>query len=102
MNMETPTKNYTLITGGTQGIGLELAKEFAANGHNLIIVARDEAQLSEASQQLQDSGVEVVTIAKDLFDANAAFELYEEVRGRALDVDILVNNAGQGVYGLFE
>ena len=97
-----PIKNFTLITGGTEGIGYELAKQFAEHGHNLIIVARDETQLASAKTNLQGHDIEVETIAKDLFEAEAPFELYEEVRNKNLTVDILVNNAGQGVYGLFE
>lgn len=97
-----PVKTYTLITGGTEGIGYELAKQFAEQGHNLIIVARDESQLETTKSDLQVTGIEVVTISKDLFEAEAPFELYEEVRNKNLAVDILVNNAGQGVYGLFE
>lgn len=48
-----PVKNFTLITGGTEGIGFELAKQFAEHGHNLIIVARDETQLAFAKTSLQ-------------------------------------------------
>jgi short-subunit dehydrogenase len=95
------TKQYTLITGGTSGIGLELAKVFAENGHNLIIVARNEKELSDTSQMLGGAGVDVITIAKDLFNPNAPFELYEQVSKQNLDVNILVNNAGQGQYGEF-
>jgi short-subunit dehydrogenase len=94
--------NYTLITGGTQGIGYELAKIFAENGHNLIIVARDEAELQTTSNELKGHGVDVITISKDLFEPNAAFELYDEVAAKDLTVDILVNNAGQGIYGEFK
>ena len=97
----TNNNGYTLITGGTSGIGLELAKVFAANGHALVIVARSNDQLAEAKETLGASGVEVITIEKDLFEPSAPFELYEEIRGRGLDVNILVNNAGQGLYGLF-
>jgi uncharacterized protein len=97
-----PGKNFTLITGGTEGIGFELAKQFAEHGHNLIIVARDETQLASAKTSLQGTDIEVVTISKDLFEAEAPFQLYEEIRNKNLTVDILVNNAGQGVYGLFE
>jgi uncharacterized protein len=97
-----PGKNYTLITGGTEGIGYELAKQFAEHGHNLIIVARDETKLESVKNNLQGAGIEVVTVSKDLFEAEAPFELYEEIRNKNLAVDILVNNAGQGVYGLFE
>jgi short-subunit dehydrogenase len=98
--MKTQEK-YTLITGGTMGIGYELAKVFAKNGHNLIIVARDEAELLSTSTELKKTGVDVITIARDLFDPENAFELYDEVNTRGLAVDILVNNAGQGQYGEF-
>lgn len=94
-------KTYTLITGGSTGIGFELAKVFAKNGHHLIIVARDETELQNASNELQQSGVDVITISRDLFDPENAFELYDEINAKELTVDILVNNAGQGLYGEF-
>ncbi len=94
-------KTYTLITGGSAGIGLELARVFAKNGHNLVLVARDQADLDAAENELRGAGVDVVTISKDLFEMEAPFELYEEVKARNLQVGILVNNAGQGQYGLF-
>ncbi len=92
---------YTLITGGTQGIGYELARVFAMNGHNLILVARDEDELASTKDALQIFNVDIVTISKDLFEVDNAFELYEEIKDRDLEVDILVNNAGQGQYGKF-
>jgi uncharacterized protein len=95
-------KPYTLITGGTSGIGLELAKIFADNGHSLVIVARDEAELTATQNQLQEKGVDVITISKDLFEPSAPFEVYDEVKQKGIDIDILVNNAGQGVYGEFK
>ena len=95
-------KKYTLITGATSGIGYELAKLFAQNGHNLIIVARDEQNLeSTASELTQKFGVDVVQIPKDLFMPQNAFDLFNEVLNRELEVDILVNDAGQGQYGEF-
>lgn len=100
--MKNTHTTYTLITGGSEGIGYELAKQFAEHGHNLILVARDETQLSRTRQELEGAGIEVITIAKDLFGTEAAFELYDEIKQQQLVVDILVNNAGQGVYGLFE
>lgn len=99
--MET-AKSYTLITGGTEGIGYELAKQFAENGHHLILVARDEVKLQTTKEELEGAGIDVITIPKDLFGTEAPFELYKTVKNKNLDVDILVNNAGQGVYGLFE
>jgi short-subunit dehydrogenase len=95
-------QNYVLITGATEGIGYELAKLFAADHYNLVIVARNSAELETTAQELRQHGVEVVTIAKDLFHREEAFALCEEVDGKGIQVDILVNNAGQGVYGLFK
>jgi len=95
------SKTYTLITGGTSGIGYELAKIFAENGHNLILVARDEADLTITRNELLQPGVDVVFISKDLFEKQSPFEIYNEICEKGYDVDILVNNAGQGQYGEF-
>lgn len=97
----TRNVTYTLITGGTTGIGYELARIFANHGHNLIIVARDENELAQTARDLQPLGVEVITISKDLFNKDAPFELYDEINEKEWVVDILVNNAGQGLYGQF-
>ena len=98
--MET-NKTYTLITGGTSGIGYELAKVFAKNGHNLILVSRDEADLTITRNELLEMGVDAIIISKDLFDKQSPFDLYTEVCEKGYDVDILVNNAGQGQFGEF-
>ena len=96
-------KTYTLITGGSTGIGLELAKCFAKDGHNLIIAARHEDELSKAAAELRDIGnIDVITISKDLFDMEQAKQLHEEITARNLVVDTLVNNAGHGWYGEFK
>ena len=77
-------KGTVLVTGGTSGIGLELAKQFAQHGHRLIIVARDETELQTTAQMLkQEHGADVMTIAKDLSEPDAGFELYEEVKAKA-------------------
>lgn len=96
-------KTYTLITGGSTGIGLELAKLFAKDGHHLILVARDENELSKAADELKSIGdIEVITISKDLFHMEQAYELHQEITQRNLTVDVLVNNAGHGWYGEFK
>lgn len=98
----TTNGNYTLITGATSGIGYELARLFAENGHNLILVARHEDVLQATATELQDQfGVSVLTFAKDLFVFENAFELCGEIKEQNLRVDILVNDAGQGQYGKF-
>lgn len=91
-----------LITGGTSGIGLELAKLFAKDGYKLVIVARDEQELATTASLLkQDYGAQVITLSKDLFKPESSFEVYDEVIGQGITVDVLVNDAGQGVYGEF-
>ncbi|HEY1123047.1 MAG TPA: SDR family NAD(P)-dependent oxidoreductase, partial [Haloferula sp.] len=78
--MDRTTKT-ALITGASSGIGYELAKVFAQEGHDLVLVARSEDQLIRIAQDFeQHCGVKVRVIAKDLFEPNAAHELYEQVR----------------------
>lgn len=98
----TTSGRYALITGATSGIGYELAKLFAADGYNLIIVARTEEELQQkAAEFSQQYGISVVPIAKDLFQPQAAFELYDTVKQKNITVNVLVNDAGQGQFGLF-
>jgi short-subunit dehydrogenase len=95
-------RKYALITGATSGIGLELAKLFAKDNYNLVLVARDETELATTSKTLTASGAgDIVTISKDLFEKEAASELYNEVTAKGIEIDVLVNNAGQGQYGEF-
>jgi len=94
-------RHFALITGASSGIGYELAKLFANDNFNLIIVGRDEAKLKRAAVVLEEHGVEVITITADLFEPNAAFDLYEQIKAKNIQVDVLVNDAGQGVYGKF-
>jgi short-subunit dehydrogenase len=95
-------KNYALITGATSGIGYELAKLFAKDHYNLVLVARDQAELEQVQQQLSETGINIITLAKDLFIKEHVFDVYYEIEKRGIKIDVLVNNAGQGVYGLFE
>ncbi len=95
--MESQQKT-ALVTGGTSGIGKELAKLFAKDGYNLIIVARDQAELDSTANELRQSGIAVTSIVKDLSKMDEAKALCQEVTQQ---IDVLVNDAGQGVYGLF-
>jgi short-subunit dehydrogenase len=95
-------QNYALVTGATTGIGYELAKLFAADGYDIIAVARTEEDLKTVAEELAlQYGVNVEVMPKDLFGEDAATELYNDIKSRGLQVDVLVNDAGQGVYGLF-
>jgi len=101
--MQKDTTGQTvLITGATSGIGYELARCFAADGHHLILVARHQDRLDAVARELSSQyGVRAVGISKDLFQREAAEELYREVQAQGSQVDILVNNAGQGEWGEF-
>jgi short-subunit dehydrogenase len=99
--MET-NKEYVLITGASSGIGYELAKLFAKQKYNLIIVGRDLQELTKKETEFKQHGIAVISISKDLFNRDEAFSLYDEVKAQGIDVEILVNDAGQGVYGEFE
>ncbi len=93
---------YTLITGGSCGIGLALANQFASHGHNLILVSRTKETLEETAKQLKKTySVNIVTIAEDLSGTNSAINVFNECQKQKLEVEILVNNAGFGNYGFF-
>jgi len=91
-----------LITGATQGIGYELARCFARDRHDLVLVARSREKLERAGSELSAScGVRVSTIVQDLSAPEGAHRAFDEVRRQGVAVDFLVNNAGAGTYGLF-
>jgi uncharacterized protein len=98
--METKT---ALITGATSGIGLELAKLFAADQYNLVIVARNQERLEETADMLKETGARRVTcISSDLSQPNSPAEIFNYLRDKEITVDILVNDAGVGEHGLFK
>lgn len=91
-----------LITGASNGIGLELAKIHAAKGGNLILVARSEAKLKSIKTELEQRyGIQAMVIASDLAVAGAAQAIYNTIAEAGLHVDYLINNAGFGDFGLF-
>ena len=90
-----------LITGASAGIGAALAREFAANGHDVVLIARREKRLQALADELETEGVTATPVAMDLDSAEAAMDLHETVTERGLDVDVLVNNVGVGTYGPF-
>src|SRR5947208_14722670 len=101
--INTDNRNqYALITGATSGIGYELTKLFAQDGYNLVLVARNEERLQEAANELkQQYSIEVTPIAKNLFERNAALEIYNETQRMGITINALVNDAGQGEWGNF-
>jgi NAD(P)-dependent dehydrogenase (short-subunit alcohol dehydrogenase family) len=83
-----------LITGGSRGLGLVLARELAAEGARLTIVARDRAELERAKTDLQARGAEVLAFPTDVRDQGAAQAAVERTVARYGSIDVLVNNAG--------
>lgn len=91
-----------LITGASSGIGYELAKVFAANGFDLIVVARRREPLARLAKELARAHRSRVTVVPlDLTARGAPKKLFDAVRRRGLDVDVLVNNAGVAVFDRF-
>ena len=92
-----------LITGASSGIGLALAKLFAADGSELILVARREDRLQELAQRLkQQHGTQSTVIARDMAVEGSAEQLMTQLERDGIAVDVLVNNAGFGQLGRFQ
>ncbi len=101
-DMQYSGRPTAMITGGSKGIGFELAKQFARHEHDLVLVARNETALERAADQLkQDHGCKVTTIALDLSANAAPAELLRQLEAKGIRVNVLVNNAGVGDYGPF-
>ena len=91
---------WALITGASSGIGYELAKLFAADRFNLVLVARNETKLNELAGELRARhGIETKVLAKDLANSGSPQEIFDALRDTP--VSVLVNNAGLGYYGPF-
>ena len=93
-----------LITGASSGIGYELAKIYAENGHDLVIVARNRDKLGMLQKEIFEKiskNIKVTVIENDLSQENAAERLYNQIKSSNLKIDTLVNNAGAGIYGRF-
>lgn len=91
-----------LITGATGGIGYELAKIFANEKYNLVIVARNKEHLIHIKENLERKHkIRVFIIAKDLTEKDASDEIFNTVTHHNIDINILVNNAGFGDFGEF-
>jgi uncharacterized protein len=91
-----------LITGASSGLGLELARLFAHDGHDLVVVARRRDHLETLATRLAaEHGVAARIIAEDLADPIAPRRIFEELKERRIEIEFLVNSAGFGTNGAF-
>ena len=100
--MKTINKSWVLITGASSGFGEEFARQYAEQGHSLVLVARRLDRLQRLTDALrQQFRIDVVVEQVDLSDVAAVIQLHQRLRERAIEIDILVNNAGHGLQGPF-
>jgi len=100
--MKTPNKSCVLITGASSGFGEEFARQYAEQGHSLVLVARRLDRLQRLAEALrQQFRVDVIVERVDLSDVAAVSQLHQRLRERDIAIDILINNAGHGLQGPF-
>ena len=101
--MNPQTGKTALITGASSGIGQELAKLFAQDGYNLVLVGRSDDKLDRLGDVFKSNyGTDKITvIGKDLSTEDAGQDVYNQVKAQGITVDVLVNDAGVGLYGMF-
>ncbi|WP_406276941.1 SDR family oxidoreductase [Nocardia sp. NBC_00881] len=96
------TKQTTIVTGASSGLGAEFATQLAARGSNLVLVARRADRLEALAEQLaRQHGVAVTVIARDLGTPDAGRALRADLEGRGIHATSLVNNAGFGTHNNF-
>src|SRR5688572_3866279 len=100
--MTTTDKSWVLITGASSGFGEEFARQYAEQGHPLVLVARRVDRLQTLAEALREQyRIDVVVERVDLSDVAAVIQLHQRLRERGIAIDILVNNAGHGRQGAF-
>ncbi len=90
-----------LITGASSGLGEQFAHRFARDGHDVVLVARNEARMNALAERLRLHKVRTVVMPFDLSDRASPKKLFEAVTEKGLEVEFLVNNAGFGTNGPF-
>lgn len=100
--MTQPERRTALVTGASAGIGAALARVFAEQGFDLVLVARREERLRALAQELaRQFGVDARVLVADLADPTAPARIVEKCRAGGRAIDVLVNNAGYGLAGKF-
>lgn len=101
-HLDRSTAILALITGASSGIGRELAKLFAADGHDLVLVARRGEELQKLAEELKKrKPISIHIVPLDLGEPSAPQKLFDKLASKQLAIDVLVNNAGFGLLGKF-
>lgn len=100
--MNATDKSWVLITGASSGFGEEFARQYAAQGHPLVLVARRVDRLQALAEMLRrQHHIDVVVEPLDLSEIDAAPQLHRRLQEQGIAIDILINNAGHGLQGPF-
>lgn len=103
MHTQTKSNTWAVITGASSGFGEEFARQYAARGHSLVLVARRKDRLEQLAESLRSNyKVEVVVEGVDLSDLESVRQLHQRVQERGIKIDVLINNAGYGLQGGFQ
>jgi uncharacterized protein len=100
--VSTGRRPLALVTGASRGIGADLARELAKDGHDLVLAARSVAAMQTLAAELTSHGGTVTVIEADLSRPGAAAQLAADLEARGLMIEVLVNNAGLGSIGRFD
>jgi hypothetical protein len=93
---------WALVTGASSGLGADFARQLAAAGAHVVLVARREDRLRELARELESAHrVQTRVVAMDLGDPSAPEKLHGQLAAAGLEIDVLVNNAGFGLHGPF-
>src|SRR5438874_5478839 len=83
-----------IVTGGSRGLGLEIAEAFGSAGTTVVITARREQWLNEAEKRLKEKGVPVHAMTCDVADVASVEKVVQQALEKCGKIDVLVNNAG--------
>ena len=92
------SNSFALITGGSSGIGFEIAKDLANRGYNIVLVSRNEQNLQDCCKRLSEEfGITSDYISSDLANKESVRHIYQTTKERGYNIEILINNAGYGI-----